>query len=58
MESLANFIGREGFNWWVGQVENDGAKFWNADLDGGAGDFDYGDWEESCCSQSAPASRK
>ena len=45
MESLANFIGREGFNWWVGQVENDGAKFWNADLDGGAGDFDYGDWD-------------
>ena len=28
MESIANFIGREGFNWWVGQVENDGAKFW------------------------------
>ena len=45
MESLANFIGREGFNWWVGQVENDGAKFWNAELDGGAGDFDYGDWD-------------
>ncbi len=45
MESIANFIGREGFNWWIGQVENDGAKFWNAELDGGAGDFDYGDWD-------------
>ena len=45
MESIANFIGREGFNWWVGQVENDGAKFWNAELDDGAGDFDYGDWD-------------
>ena len=45
MESIANFIGREGFNWWVGQVENDGAKFWNAELDGGTGDFDYGDWD-------------
>ena len=45
MENVANFIGREGFNWWIGQVENDGAKFWNAELDGGAGDFDYGDWD-------------
>ena len=45
MESIANFIGREGFNWWIGQVENDGAKFWNAELDDGAGDFDYGDWD-------------
>ena len=43
--NIANFIGREGFNWWIGQVENDGAKFWNAELDGGAGDFDYGDWD-------------
>mgnify|MGYP003310994699 CR=1 FL=1 len=25
-EALANFIGKEGFNWWIGQVENDGAK--------------------------------
>ena len=45
MESIANFIGREGFNWWVGQVENDGAKFWNAELNDGAGDFEYGDWD-------------
>ena len=44
-EALANFIGKEGFNWWIGQVENDGAKFWNAELDDGAGDFDYGDWD-------------
>ena len=44
-ENIANFIGREGFNWWIGQVENDGAKFWNAELDGGAGDFDYSDWD-------------
>ena len=45
MENVANFIGREGFNWWIGQVENDGAKFWNAELDDGAGDFDYSDWD-------------
>ena len=24
-ESTANFIGKDGFNWWVGQVENTGA---------------------------------
>ena len=23
-ESTANFIGKDGFNWWIGQVENDG----------------------------------
>ena len=34
-ENIANFIGREGFNWWIGQVENDGAKFWNAELEDG-----------------------
>ena len=45
MESIANFIGREGFNWWIGQVENDGAKYWNAELEDGNGDFDYGDWD-------------
>ena len=33
--NIANFIGREGFNWWIGQVENDGAKFWNAELEDG-----------------------
>ena len=44
-EALANFIGKEGFNWWIGQVENDGAKFWNADLDDGNGDWDFGDWD-------------
>ena len=43
--NIANFIGREGFNWWIGQVENDGAKFWNAELEDGNGDFDYGDWD-------------
>ena len=46
-EALANFIGKEGFNWWIGQVENDGAKFWNAELEDGNGDFDYGDWDLS-----------
>ena len=25
LESTANFIGKDGFNWWVGQVENTGA---------------------------------
>ena len=44
-ENIANFIGREGFNWWIGQVENDGHQYWNAELDGGAGDFDYSDWD-------------
>jgi len=24
LEATANFIGKDGFNWWVGQVENDG----------------------------------
>ena len=29
IEATANFIGKEGFNWWIGQVENDGAgTFW------------------------------
>ena len=40
-ENIANFIGREGFNWWIGQVENDGNKYWNAELE----DFDYGDFD-------------
>ena len=44
-EALANFIGREGFNWWIGQVENDGAKFWNAELNEGEGDWDWSDWD-------------
>ena len=44
-EGLANFIGREGFNWWVGQVENDGGKHWNAELEEGKGDFDYSDFD-------------
>ena len=44
-EALANFIGKEGFNWWIGQVENDGAKFWNAELNDGEGDWEYGDWD-------------
>ena len=44
-ENIANFIGKEGFNWWVGQVENDGSKYWNADLEDGNGDFDYGDFD-------------
>ena len=42
-EGFANFIGKDGFNWWVGQVENDGGKFWNAELNDGEGDFDYSD---------------
>ena len=44
-ENVANFIGREGFNWWVGQVENDGNKFWNSELEDGLGDFDYSDFD-------------
>jgi len=44
-ENIANFIGKEGFNWWIGQVENDGSKFWNAELEDGNGDFDYGDFD-------------
>ena len=44
-ENVANFIGREGFNWWVGQVENDGNKFWNSELEDGLGDFDYSDYD-------------
>ena len=24
LEATANFIGKDGFNWWVGQVENNG----------------------------------
>lgn len=26
LESTANFIGKDGFNWWIGQVEADGGK--------------------------------
>ena len=40
-ESIANFIGKEGFNWWIGQVENDGYGFWNAVN----GSFDFSDWD-------------
>ena len=30
LEAVASFIGKEGFNWWVGQVENDGSgHFWS-----------------------------
>ena len=25
LESTANFIGKDGFNWWIGQVE---ARWW------------------------------
>ena len=40
-ESFANFIGKDGFNWWIGQVENDGYGFWNAVN----GSFDFTDWD-------------
>ena len=44
-EALANFIGKEGFNWWIGQVENDGGKYWNTELEDGKGAFDYSDFD-------------
>ena len=44
-ENIANFIGREGFNWWIGQVENDGRRHWNASLRLGLGGWDYSDWD-------------
>ena len=44
-ENIANFIGREGFNWWIGQIENDGARHWNAKLQNGSGGWDYSDWD-------------
>ena len=44
-ENIANFIGREGFNWWIGQVENDGRRHWNASLRFGLGGWDYTDWD-------------
>ena len=44
-ENIANFIGREGFNWWIGQVENDGRRFWNASSRLGLGGWDYSDWD-------------
>ena len=44
-ESIANFIGKEGFNWWIGQVENDGGKYWNTELDDGKGALDYSDFD-------------
>ena len=44
-ENIANFIGREGFNWWIGQVENDGRRHWNASLRFGLGGWDYSDWD-------------
>ena len=39
--NLANFIGKEGFNWWIGQVENDGEKYWNAEISA----LDYTDFD-------------
>ena len=30
-EAVANFIGKDGFNWWVGQVENDGGNIKDPD---------------------------
>ena len=39
-EGFANFIGKDGFNWWVGQVENDGGRYWNTELNDGEGDYD------------------
>ena len=44
-ENIANFIGREGFNWWIGQVENDGRRFWNSSSRLGLGGWDYSDWD-------------
>jgi len=44
-ENIANFIGREGFNWWIGQVENDGRRHWNASLRLGLSGWDYSDWD-------------
>ena len=41
LEATANFIGKEGFNWWVGQIENDGGGFYNF-VNGG---FDFEDWD-------------
>ncbi len=32
MEGAANFIGKDGFNWFVGQVENDGSGHFISDL--------------------------
>ena len=55
VEATANFIGKEGLNWWIGQVENDGAgMFWKdaaqnvggeiLDVFSGKG-FDTSDWD-------------
>ena len=44
-ENIANFIGREGFNWWIGQGENDGRRFWNSSSRLGLGGWDYSDWD-------------
>ena len=44
-EGFANFIGKDGFNWWVGQVENDGGRYWNTELNDGEGDYDYSDYD-------------
>ena len=44
-ENIANFLGREGFNWWIGQVENDGRRFWNSSSRLGLGGWDYSDWD-------------
>tara|TARA_B100001250_G_scaffold409198_1_gene433063 strand:- start:396 stop:3008 length:2613 start_codon:yes stop_codon:yes gene_type:complete len=32
LEAVANFVGKDGFNWWVGQVENDGSGHYWTDL--------------------------
>ena len=41
LEQTANFVGKDGFNWWIGQVENDGGGFYNF-VNGG---FDFEDWD-------------
>ena len=39
LESAAHAIGKDGFNWWIGQVENDGS---DPDHDGSQSkDYDY-----------------
>ena len=44
-ENIANFIGREGFNFSGLNEENDGRKFWNASSRLGLGGWDYSDWD-------------
>ena len=41
-ESTANFIGKDGFNWWIGQVENNGHGSYNVETEEfEAGDYDF-----------------